>query len=459
MAVRSEAGTGVIVSLVVFVLTTVFLLVLTIVFYAGQTDALEQEAKARADLARYVKAHERNQDFINRIESRAAQSNESVAMYLHKQYADLMGYVSGQKGTTFEKLRTDASRYGVEDDAAIMYRLEDLHRTVRDRDNELERLNEKLADREEEIAEFTAQLDQARIDHANEVEAVRGEILAYKEAGDQYREEVEQVKDRYDTAIDRHREQYEGRINELETANEAMDQELVVLRGRVNEMEARLDRTRIKAKAPESLVDGRIIDIAANDQVFINRGRKHRVVLGMTFEVYDDAASIRVDQVTGEVPRGKGSLQVIKVGDTTSTCKITRSTRGRPVVREDVIANAVYDPEYRFKFLVHGKFDVDFDGRPSNTEAEYLRSLIVEWGGEVLRGDELTGDLDFLVLGVEPPMPPRLRLDASAIMIEDWSRKRQAALKYDELFRQGREAQIPVLNANRFFILIGHTER
>ena len=459
MAVRSEAGTGVIVSLVVFVLTTVFLLVLTIVFYAGQTDSREQEAAAHAQLAKYVTPQERNQDFIKRIESRATQNHESVAMHLHKRYGDLMGYVSGKKGTGIEDLRIKASRFGVEDDAVIMYVLEDLHRTVRDRDNELDRLNEKLADREKEIAEFSARIDQARIDHTNEIEAVRGEILTYKEAGDQYREEVEEVKDRYNTAIDRHRELYEERIDELETGNEAMDQELVMLRGRVNEMEARLNRTRIKAKAPETLVDGRIIDIAANDQVFIDRGRKHRVVLGMTFEVYDDAASIQIDLVTGQVPRGKGSLQVIKVGDTTSTCKITRFTRGRPVVREDVIANAVYDPEYRFKFLVHGKFDVDLDGRPSSTEAEYLRSLIVEWGGEVVRGDELTGDLDFLVLGVEPPMPPRLRLDAKAPQIEIWSRKRQAAMKYDELFRQGREAQIPVLNANRFFILIGHTER
>ena len=48
-------------------------------------------------------------------------------------------------------------RFGVEDDAVIMYVLEDLHRTVRDRDNELDRLNEKLADREKEIAEFIAE--------------------------------------------------------------------------------------------------------------------------------------------------------------------------------------------------------------------------------------------------------------------------------------------------------------
>ena len=39
MAVRSGAGTGVVVSLVVFILTTFFLLILTIVFYSKQTKA------------------------------------------------------------------------------------------------------------------------------------------------------------------------------------------------------------------------------------------------------------------------------------------------------------------------------------------------------------------------------------------------------------------------------------
>ncbi len=42
MAIRSNAGTGVIVSLVVFVLATVFLLVLSIVFYASGREQAEQ---------------------------------------------------------------------------------------------------------------------------------------------------------------------------------------------------------------------------------------------------------------------------------------------------------------------------------------------------------------------------------------------------------------------------------
>ena len=45
--------------------------------------------------------------------------------------------------------------------------------------------------------------------------------------------------------------------------------------------------------------------------------------------------------MTGSLPRGKASLQVIQVRDTTSKCLITRAVPGRPVVRTDVIANAV----------------------------------------------------------------------------------------------------------------------
>jgi hypothetical protein len=129
------------------------------------------------------------------------------------------------------------------------------------------------------------------------------------------------------------------------------------------------------------------------------------------------------------------------------------------VVRTDVIANAVYDPNYVFKFMVHGKFDVDGDGKPSEAEAEYLRSLIVNWGGAVVQGETLPGDLDFLVLGMEPPLPPDLRPNATEFQIDDWVRKRRAYERYHELFHQASEAQIPVLNANRFFILIGYTER
>jgi hypothetical protein len=182
--------------------------------------------------------------------------------------------------------------------------------------------------------------------------------------------------------------------------------------------------------------------------------------MGMTFEVYDDVEALRqVDQFTGALPRGKASLEVIKVGETTSTCKIVRAVPGRPVVRDDVIANAVYDPNYKFKFLIHGKFDVNGDGVPTEVEADYLRGRVEEWGGVVVRGEELPGDLDFLVLGDEPPFPGPLRADPTPHETKIWIEKRTAYETYNRLKDHARDAQIPWLNANRFFILTGHTAR
>ena len=43
--------------------------------------------------------------------------------------------------------------------------------------------------------------------------------------------------------------------------------------------------------------------------------------------------------------------------------------------------------------------------------------------------------------------------------VDDWLRKRLAHDKYLELLNQAQDAQIPVLSANRFMILIGHVQR
>ena len=62
MAMRSGSGVGVLVALIVFVISTVALLVLTIVFYAGKADAIEQESMARTDLDEFITREQRNRD-------------------------------------------------------------------------------------------------------------------------------------------------------------------------------------------------------------------------------------------------------------------------------------------------------------------------------------------------------------------------------------------------------------
>lgn len=460
MAVRSGAGTGVVVSLVVFVMTTVFLLVLTIVFYAGRAEAEEERAEAIAALSEYVRPQQRNQDLYQGFEAAARGRNQSVAQYLHGRMESVMQYVDGDPGASLDRVQGRFSRFGVEDDGVVGNVLQDLHRERNRSRDEISSLQSQLERLNDELDEVRRQSDRRRESHRAELESVQNQIAGYRAAADEYRRELEETKRTMNQSVDRLADQYEVRIADLESDADDLHRERVLLMSRVEDLQERLSSDRIRAQDPSTLVDGRVIDASGgSDQVFIDRGRQHRIVLGMTFEVYDDAASIRPNPDTGELPRGKASLQVVRVGDTTSTAKIIRSVPGRPVVRDDVIANAVYDPNYQFKFYVHGVFDIDGDGRATAAEREYIENMIVNWGGTVVHGDTLPGDLDFLVLGEQPREPSPLRSGATDRETRDWIERRQAVERYDQLFRQAREAQIPVLNANRFFILIGHTQR
>jgi hypothetical protein len=128
-------------------------------------------------------------------------------------------------------------------------------------------------------------------------------------------------------------------------------------------------------------------------------------------------------------------------------------------VKDDVLANAVFNPDYKFKFMVHGKFDVNGDGKATTNEADFIKSRILEWGGEIVEGDTLSGDLDFLVLGVQPPFPAPLPSDATEAQTLAFTDQRAARELYDSLFRTAADAEIPVLNWSRFETLTGTVNR
>jgi hypothetical protein len=206
------------------------------------------------------------------------------------------------------------------------------------------------------------------------------------------------------------------------------------------------------------MVDARVVDVdAKTGTLFIDIGSNKRVVPGMTFEIFDDSAGIAAAAESGS--RGKASVQVVKVGETTSTCRVLRGSASRPIVKDDVLANAVFNPDYRFKFLVHGRFDANDDGKATTGEADYVKSRIIEWGGELVEGDTLTGDLDFLVLGVVPPMPVSLPSDATDAQTMAYTEQRAARELYDSLFRTAADAEIPILNWTRFEALTGTVNR
>ncbi|MCH2149335.1 MAG: hypothetical protein MK095_07865, partial [Phycisphaerales bacterium] len=420
MAIRSSAGTGVIVSLVVFILISIFLLVMSILFYSGKTEAINESKTMAAQLDEYARPNERNAEALNAVKDAAKKDRKSVLGFVLDQHNSMKTWVDGNPNSSVDSIKRRFDEFG--DGTTLYNAMKNMNRQLADSGNELASLKERIAAMQAEHDGLMAQVEEANRARDTLLAAESKQLETYRTATDEHLGEIAQVREKMETASDKLRDRYTDEIKQLQDEGDALRHDTVGLKSRIEELEAYRSENRLKPPDPATLVDGRIIDIAGtNNQVYVDRGQQDQIVLGMTFEVYDDASQIR-PQADGQFPRGKASLQIIKVGKNTSTAKITRSTFGRPVVREDVIVNAIYDPNYKFKFLVHGQFDIDGDGRPTEEDAAYLRSQIENWGGIVMHGETLPGDLDLLVLGVTPPDPPRPAQDASMLQQQDYIR-------------------------------------
>ena len=204
-------------------------------------------------------------------------------------------------------------------------------------------------------------------------------------------------------------------------------------------------------------MDGEVAAVEpGGDLVVITLGSKDKLVIGMVFSVYGNASSIR-PTASGEYLPGKAVIEVIGINETSARCRVINASRGNPVVIGDVIANPVYDPSKVYNFVVFGNFDVDNDGIATPYERDALVAIINRWGGKVI--DDISGDLDFLVLGRRPEEPLQPAPNAPRVVYDEYLRLKSRVDRYQTLFDEASASSIPVLNENRLRTLIGEFPR
>ncbi len=454
MAIRSGAGTGVIVSLVVFVLATVFLLVLSIVFYANNREQMELVNTAEANLNAFATSSEQSSDAVQTIVALAKESNQSVTSYLNSQVEDRNRMITGNPSSTTEEIRTELGSV-LGNNTPLAITVDQLQRSLNSRQEEINANLVALNESNQQIQSLEEQLDSQVEFAASEVETVKDQWQDVQDESAQLNTKANDFFSTREARDSRLRGGFQGRIQQLESDVDELRIERARLQSTIDELRDKVDLGKMGEVNPATLVDGTVLEVSTGDEVFIDRGANDRIILGMTFEVYDSPAQLRVDQ-DGEFPAGKASIEVVKVGETTSTAKITRSTTSQPIVRSNILVNAIYDPEYNYTFLIHGNFDANGDGIPESDNG-FIQDQIRHWGGRVLEDNgSLPGDLDFLVLGIAPTEPAgKPPHGATPAMLDDYARQKRAFLDYEHLLEQARSAQVPVLTANRLHILTG----
>lgn len=250
-------------------------------------------------------------------------------------------------------------------------------------------------------------------------------------------------------------------MNKLQAQQQELNAQIKRLQDQIQALQARLRQLRQPVDQVVKQADATIMRTASDNIVYINLGAGDQVTPGMSFEVFDRLEGIPTpgDPTNNDnLPKGKASIEIVRVSPGSSECRIVRSTPGTTVVDGDLCVNLVYDKAVKYNFVVYGNFDLDRNGQPSPTDADVIRRLITSWGGAVM--DKLNVNTDFLVVGKLPEIPnyTQEELDRPEIQF-DLERKKKELADYEELVARAVELNIPILNQNRFLYFVGYYEQ
>lgn len=208
--------------------------------------------------------------------------------------------------------------------------------------------------------------------------------------------------------------------------------------------------------------DGKVLRAKRDEGiVYINLGKKHRVVPGLTFAVYSGKEGMPlVKEDEGEVSkteklRGKAELSVMDVFDNISMCRVEwMKNRNVPVVSGDIIANLAFDVVRTYRFVIIGDFDLYGTGAPVAADVDRVKQLIRRFRSTVTKTVDVR--TDFVILGDRPSMPA----ESEGFVTEHEDRVRDEIVarmkRYDETKEAAGKNKVPILNTNRFLALIGY---
>jgi len=450
--VRGGGGSGSAWALVFFGAGFFICLLLAIVFYTQVSGARQGEQNAKTRLAEFATPTEQS---LPEIEALKGQGKSVVGALLEERNW-LRTTLASDPNMSREEIQAALDALGVQG-ASLLQEATRLKNELAGAVQLNKTLEQELAQarKRAEAAELAkSDLDKSYQASLNNLKATLAQTTEALEAT---RQKIEQQKSMLESQMSQTREEYTTQIAALEQSLNDRDAEIRRLRKVIDD----LTGSGGQDPGPGNLTkaDGHIVSvITGRSEAYISLGRSDRVQMGMTFEVFDANELVKLENY--DTLRGKATLEVVSVDKSTSLARVVRLERGKLIHEGDQIINLVYDPNAVYKFYVYGEFDLDLDGDPDPNGLDAIKSRVRQWGGRL--SDSLTYDVDYLVLGMEPPLPaapPEGEVDP--VKIAEYVQAQQEYERYQELIGEARSTslQIPILNQNRFLALTGYYDR
>lgn len=447
---RNSGGVASVWALAIFGIGFFICLLLSIVLYTKLGDAQQRAADAEQTLRQFVTADEQKElpAVLGLASDRSA---GTVVGALLDQNSTLRGRITSDQNVTLESLDAQLQKQNI--NGPLLREIEAIRAELKAREQELEQTKQNLANAQKDVAAAKQQQAALSKSYSASEQTMQKQVQAAAKDALAHQESVKKMEADLLAQIEQNRRGLEQRVAELQRETGQLQQERQALE---NQLADALRQGGGVSVPDVILADGRIASVLSDgNKVYINRGRADRVVLGMTFEVYDEGVLVRPSQ---DSLRGKATLELIDVQQEWSIARVVRKSRGAVLAEGDQIINIAYDPDATYKFYVYGQFDLENTGEPTLADRDRIEGIVRQWGGKLTQ--DLSYDVDFLVLGAEPPLPDALppgTIDPRLIQTHVTAMENYE--NYQSLITRAQSLDIPVLNQNRLLMLVGYYQR
>ncbi|MBI1337925.1 MAG: hypothetical protein GC164_13325 [Phycisphaera sp.] len=456
---RISSGAGLAVALVIVSFGFVLSLLFAIIFYNQSKDAQANVEEAQKKLAVFIRDSDRTDPQVSAFTEQAQKENISVVRAIINEMQSYARLVSPDplNAESLQQRLISAGFQTQANPAPILSVLNVQRQTITEQTDEIARLkgeltqvNSQLDAARSEVSGIQQTYQNSQTQNLTKIDQLSTEFQAYQGKADSSAKSLEQRLQEVQAKAGTDIADLQTRIDQLVSEKAELQRKIDDLTNPGGDSSATIIDTSL-------IPDGKILNVSGNTQmVFIDLGAKDHVLLGMTFEVYDRATGIVRDEF-GDL-RGKATIEITRIEENSSLCRVVRKSRNAVIVEGDVIGNVVYDRNATLKFHIFGDFDLDNTGAPTLRDRDRVVAMVTDWGGQVM--DKLSYDTDFLVLGKEPTQPDALSKDEiDPVKIAEHEAAQRRFDQYQQLINEARRLKIPILNQNRFLSMVGYYQR
>jgi hypothetical protein len=510
---RGSASTGFAVALVMLSIFFVAALVVAVFLLAEGSELKDARRKADNTLANYVSPDQQKDDQVLIRLDKVGSVNKTVIGQLIDEKSGLVGMINGSSDDTPESIRAQLEQIGVPPGRSLLLALKDAKANQASAQTLAGTGSDSLKVLRAKVLAIEDALKAKSQEYARQVSALEKQLATENIQRIEFNGQVKERFDEYGTFLVTAQQDLAQARSSGQIEIDQKKKEKAAVLSQLNRR-PKVSKGSFDSMPASRHADANVVKVDTNDKlVYIDRGRRDRMVLGLAFVVFDKQKGVTPKR-NGDFD-AKAIIEVVSIDENSSTCRIVDiNRRGLKISSGDLVANAVWDPKTSLKFYVHGEFDIDRVGKTQEQDRKRIASICRKFGGSVavhrvanqeettqLRHDELSKllvaasknledgnyaqtlnllekrmkgikgsssqgifvtlapDIDFLVLGQEPVVGPKPQINDPARKHDNYRLAKIAYETYKALEAEARELAIPILHQNRFLQLVGYYRR